>query len=98
MLGAENFGRAGLTALFIYREEIGEGSAYVYSNSPGHAPMLAVHANQVKGNDPHAEAASGATVTSTACTQVLSPMSDLLPGFNTLTFPCPGSCLGQRPL
>ena len=61
------------------------------------APMLAVYANQVKGNAAHAEA-SGATVTSTLCTLVLSPMSDLRPGFSTFTFPCPGSCLGQRPL
>src|SRR5258708_9790616 len=42
--------------------------------------------------------AIGPTVTSTLCTLVLSPMSDLRPGFSTFTFRCPASCLGQRPL
>ena len=36
MLGAENLGRAGFAVLFIDCEEIGEGSANIYSYSPGH--------------------------------------------------------------
>jgi hypothetical protein len=59
--------------------------------------MLVVQAKQVKGKGVHAEA-HGPTVTSTLCTLVLSPTSDLRPGFSTFTFLCPASCLGQRPL
>jgi hypothetical protein len=36
MLGTENFSRAGFAVVFIDREKIGEGSANVYSDSPGH--------------------------------------------------------------
>ena len=82
----------------------GSGVALVELDAMERGPALAEHvlvdARRLAGDvleDEDVHARLGSTVTSTPCTEVLSPMSARSPGLSTFTFARAGSRFGQRP-